>query len=132
MRMTLITDTDQIAHLNELIASYDLGPTTAVGTIAGTTMVQIELDGTIPRRSELLDRWMTILTVVDMIAGKIDDRDPLLRLHLRGSLPGFPQVCLTMPYREAEDATHCTTIRDLIDNQDPDAMIDALSRLDAA
>lgn len=132
MPVKLITDTDEIKHLNELITRHDLGPTTAVGTIAGTTMVQIELDGTITARSELLDRWMTVLTVNDMVCGKRDNRDPLLRLHLRGSLPGWPHVCLTMSYREFEDAAHCATIRDLIDNQDPDEMIDALSRLDAA
>jgi hypothetical protein len=128
--MKLITNTHDIPHLVELIDRYDLGPTTAVGVIPGTDMVQIVLDGTIADRSALLDDWVNILTVVDMVAGKIDDADPLLRLHLRGSVPGWPQVCVTMPYRELEDAAYCATIRDLIEQQDPAKLIDRLTELD--
>jgi hypothetical protein len=128
--MKLVTNTQDIPHLIELIEQYELGPTTAVGVIPGSDMVQIVLDGTITDRAVLLDDWINILTVVDMIAGKIDDADPLLRLHLRGSLPGWPQVCVTMPYRETDDAAHCTLIRDLIEQQDPAGLIDRLSELD--
>lgn len=128
--MKLITDTDDVAHLNQLIERYELGPTTEVGAHPGNGMVQVVLDGTIADRSELLARWLQILTVHDMVAGKLDAADPLLRLHLRGALPGWPIACVTMPYREAEDVAHCARIRDLIGRQDPVQLIDALCELD--
>jgi hypothetical protein len=128
--MKLIANTDDIEHLNQLIKRYGLGPTTAVGVIAGSDMVLVELDGTIAHRSVLLARWLNVLDVHSMVAGKIDAADPLLRLHLRGSLPGWPTACVTMPYREAEDAAHCATIRDLIEQQAVTELIDKLSVVD--
>jgi hypothetical protein len=127
--MKLITNTDEIEHLNELINQYDLGPTTAMGAIPASDIVLVELDGTIAHRSRLLVRWLNVLTVHSMTAGKADAADPLLRLHLR-SLPGWPAGCITMPYREVEDAAHCATIRARITRQIPAALIDELATLD--
>lgn len=127
---TSTTDDYDIPHLSKLIERHGLGPATAIGVIPGSDMVQIELDGMISDRSGLLTRWLNVLTVDSMIAGKLDASDPLLRLHLRGSLPGWPIACLTMPYREVEDAAHCALIRARIERQNPERLIDALAVLD--
>lgn len=124
-------------EIQELVATIDsagLGPAASVEAISinGTDVLKVDLDGKSPRKARALLRWIDLITVWDMVAGKFRAGDAELRLNIRGQLPRGGAVIVVVPFDELIEADQTSLINDSIKRQEPAELVRKLAAIESS
>lgn len=127
----------QSTELQELVATIEaagLGPAASVEAISinGTDVIKVDLDGKSPRKARTLRRWIDLITVWDMVAGKFRAGDVELRLNIRGRLPSGGPVIVVVPFDERFEADQTSLINDSIERQEPAELVGELAAIESS
>lgn len=116
------------------IAAAGLGPVELVETIRPTPgapeVIRVILDSTNPRLGRLLQRWLTLMTVQDMVMGQFSAWDRAVRLNLRGVLPSGQRVILVAPFDDLLDRRKSRVIADAMAGQQVQELVDRLAEME--
>lgn len=121
--------TTGLADLAKMIDEARLGPA-SVDLIANNQVIQVTLDVDAPRKAETLARWLDLLTVRDMVAGKFRASDDTVRLNLGGFFPTGTPVVVVAPFHEETEAAQVALIYAQIEQQQPLDLVTDLMILD--
>ncbi len=123
-------------NVDRLAASIEtagLGPATSVEviTIRGTEVIKVDLDGTSTSKATTVLRWLDLITVWDMVAGKFRASDTTLRLNIRGQFPSGGPVVVVVPFDERTEAEQVALINDSVERVEPVVLVNQLVTLEA-
>ncbi|MGW4528362.1 hypothetical protein [Amycolatopsis sp. NPDC004378] len=122
-----------VDRLAAAIAAAGLGTTTSVEviTIRGTEVVKVDLDGTSASKARTVLRWLDLITVWDMVAGKFRASDTTLRLNVRGQFPSGGPVVVVVPFDERTEVEQVALITDLVERVEPVVLVNQLVTLES-
>jgi hypothetical protein len=112
--------TTLVADLN----AAHLGPIAAADYVG--SLIRVELDWASPRKAQTLQRWLTLISVRDMTAGKYLAKDDTVYLNIRGWFPSGTAVAVAAPYSEVGEPDQVRAIYDRIESQDVAELVAAL------
>lgn len=113
--------------LRQLVAEADLG--SAEASVIGDG-IRFELHQHIAGKAAVLQRWLTAITPIDVIAGEYHAADPMLRLNLRGTFPDGQLVVVVAPFDRQTEQQQVALLSDRFNRKDPVALLQRLATLE--
>jgi hypothetical protein len=122
-------------ELTGTIRAAGLGPVAVVETIRATSgtpeTVRVVLDSDCPGKGRLLQRWLTVITVVDMVMGQYRSEDERVQLNLRGRFSNGVPVILVAPFHFFREQRQVKAITVWIEGQRVRGLVDLLAGMEA-